>query len=193
MRHFHKIYDGVDVAPLLGELDAQPELWDFHTARKDIPAGPHSLMSDVWIRYRAIEELTERKHYKEPHLPVWYPAWHRLPALHPIVFDMMARTRGEILGGVLITRIPPGEGIAPHTDDGWHVDYYDKFYLSLRSEPGADFVCDGGGYLETLNPRPGEVYLFDNRKNHWVENESDSERITLIVCIRTEQFLRKGM
>ena len=85
-----------------------------------------------------------------------------------------------MLGGVLITRIPPGMGIDPHTDHGWHVEYYDKFYLSLKSAPGATFHRAD----EVINPKPGDLYHFDNRLEHSVRNDSNQDRITLITCIR---------
>jgi hypothetical protein len=76
-------------------------------------------------------------------------------------------------------------------DEGWHVEYYEKLYLSLRSAPGAEFWCEGSdGFHEKLEPRPGEVWLFDNRKPHWVINHSGYDRVTLIVCVRTRKFGR---
>lgn len=33
MKSFVKIADGIDVAPVLAELDAQPELWNVHPER----------------------------------------------------------------------------------------------------------------------------------------------------------------
>lgn len=193
MRHFQLIDSGIDIAPLLEQIGAHPELWDKHTIRKTAPGTPHSGMSDVWVRYNDVAQFEESGDYSkfnDEHIPVWYPAWSALPALRPIIFDLMAKVDGEMLGGVLITRIPSGMGIAPHKDDGWHVQYYDKFYLSLESTPGSSFGCDADNAEEHLTPRPGEIWLFDNRKNHWVENHSGQDRITLIVCIRTEKFGR---
>lgn len=187
MKHFELISEGIDVAPLLAELDANPWLWDQHSRRKTAPGTPHAGMSDIWVRYNDDTQarLTgDWTGFNDEHVPVWYPAWEALPSLRPIVFDLMAKVQGEMLGGVLITKIPPGAGIAPHTDSGWHVDYYEKFYLSLKSKPGARFWCDDGGIKEALEPRPGQIWLFDNHKIHWVTNDSDDDRITLIICIR---------
>jgi hypothetical protein len=190
MLHFHKIADSVNVAPLLAQIEAHPALWDSINFRKIAPGTAHSRMSDIWIRYNDITKFPEGdlRGLSEEHVPVWYPAWHVLPALHPIVFGLMSAVRGEMVGGVLITRIPPGEGIAPHADASWHVSYYDKFYVCLKSKPGADFVCEDKAGIERCNPIPGDIHLFDNRKMHWVENKSDDDRMTLIVCIRTAMF-----
>lgn len=187
MPRFLKVSEGVDVAPLNAQLDAHPELWDSITLRKTAPGTPHSRMSDIWVRYNDLAPFFasgDLSGLNDPHVPIWYPAWSALPALRPIIFDLMARVQGEMLGGVLMTRIPSGEGIAPHVDRGWHVDYYDKFYVSLKSAPGAVFACEG----EALNPKVGDIYRFDNRVVHWVENASGEDRVTLIVCIRTDMF-----
>lgn len=193
MKHFLKIADGFDVKPVLAELEAHPELWDQHTIRKTAPGTPHSRMSDIWVRYNDVAPFKASGDYStfnDAHVPVWYDAWEKCPSLHDIVFSLMRIVEGEMLGGVLITRIPAGLGIDPHRDAGWHVDHFDKFYVSLQSPVGAVFGTEVGGESEVLSPKAGECFLFDNRKMHWVSNTSNADRITLIVCIRTEKFGR---
>jgi hypothetical protein len=190
------IDSGVDVAGVLDELEANKSLWDAHTRRKTAPDTPHAQMSDIWVRYndyRKCQETDDWTVFNDAHVPVNYPAWAALPSLRRIVFDLMAKVDGEMLGGVLITKIPPGCGIEPHTDAGWHVEYYEKFYLSLQSAPCATFGCSHRGDREALEPKAGDVWLFDNRKMHWVENGSDQDRITCIICIRTDKFGRKPL
>lgn len=193
MRHFELIRQGVEIDGVLRELDAHPHLWNANSRRKTAPGTPHGQMSDIWVRYNdatPYQAQGDWSHFNDEHVPVWYPAWRALPSLQPIVFDLMARVQGEMIGGVLITRIPPGGRIGLHTDDGWHVQYYEKFYLSLRSAPGARFWAEADGVREALEPKPGEIWLFDNRKQHWVENDSGQDRVTCIICIRTEKFGR---
>lgn len=194
VKHFTFIRGGVDVAPILSELEANPDLWGEHGVRKTAPGTPHAEMTDIWVRYNdaAPFDRGERpwSQFNNPHVPVWYRAWDALPSLKPAVFDLMAAVEGEMLGGVLITRIPPGCGIGWHADDGWHVQYYEKFYLALESRPGAKFLCGAGGAIEELEPSPGDVWLFDNRLMHAVRNDSDGNRTTAIICIRTEKFGR---
>lgn len=188
MRNFLKITD-VNVAPLMAELTSHPDLWDQRPERRITDGTPHSNMRDIWVRYNSMDHYGPK--FNDEHVPVWYPAWNALPALKPIVHGLMALTEGEMLGGVLITKIPPGDSIDRHIDHGWHVQYYDKFYVTLQSAPGSNFWCEHEGQTEYLNPEDGEIWLFDNRKPHWVENHSDMDRITLIVCLRTEKYGRQ--
>lgn len=182
MKYFLKVHEGLDVMPLLIQIQRQPDLWNRHTQRKDFTGSSHTQMSDIWVRYNP--ECADLAKANDEHDSAWYPAFYQLPTVRPIVFFLMARVEGERLGGVLITKIPPGCVIDPHIDRSWHADYYDKFYVSLQSEPGANFYCED----EVINPRRGDVYWFDNSHRHWVTNESKEDRMTLIVCIRTHRF-----
>ena len=184
----------VDVRPLNAQMAEQSYLWDAIPRRRIADGSPHGGMKDIWVRYNDHRPFAIRKDwtgFNDEHVPVWYPAWHALPALRPIVFGLMAATEAEMLCGVLLTRIPPGHGIDRHTDDSWHVHFTDKLYVCVASEPGAIFGAEDANGTEELSPLPGEVHLFDNRAPHWVRNASNADRITLIVCVRTEMFGRE--
>lgn len=182
----------VDVSGVLEQLAEASDLWDSVNLRREFPGSPHTEMTDIWVRYadyrvyEAGDEILLRM--SREHIPVWYPAWKRLPALRPIVHGLAALTSAEMIGGIFITKIPPGCKLDPHRDTGWHVDYYSKFYLSLQSEEGAVFGCAHEGQTEELSPKAGEIWFFDNRKLHWVTNDSPADRVTAIICLRTEQY-----
>jgi hypothetical protein len=182
-KYFERIATDFDVMPLQIALLAQPELFGVHTRRGDAYGSPHGGMTDIWVRYNAIENLAEPATFNDEHESVWYPAYEKLPELKPIVFDLMRLTCGERLGGVLITKLPAGGKIAPHTDKGWHASYYDKFYLPIQNDEGATFEWEDG----VISPQLGECYWFDNSVPHWVNNESKRDRIALIICIKTNE------
>jgi hypothetical protein len=187
MRFFQKLPLRYDPMMINTQLENNPQLWDANTLRKVSPGSPHSRMSDIWVRFNDLAALNAGGDFvgkQTPHIPVWYPAWYAIPALRPVVFGLMAAVQGEMIGGVLITRIPPGMGIDPHEDHGWHVDYYDKFYVHLQAPRGASFRCGDEG----IEPEEGDVYRFDNRREHSVSNAGLTDRVTLIVSIRTAMF-----
>jgi hypothetical protein len=178
MKHLLRIATGWDITPLLLDLKRHPFLWNAHRERTVAVGTPHSQVDDIWVRYNPAGGTDQHT----PHDSVWYPAYSYLPGLRPIIRGLMHAVGGERLGGVLITRIPPGGQVLPHCDNGWHAEYYDKFAVQVASHPQQAF-CYADGELATA---PGDVYWFNNQESHWVRNDSPVERITLIVCIRPE-------
>ncbi len=176
---------GLDVAGLVAQLNARPDLWGQHGQRR-APDSPHAASDDIWLRYREYAELTEPARFIEPHESVWYPSAAVLPDAVLIADRLMQAPAicGERLGGVLITRLPPGAEIKPHVDHGWHAGHYQKFYVALRNKPGSVFGWPTGD----LHAADGDVWWFRNDVSHWVVNGSDTERLSMIVCIRTDRF-----
>lgn len=183
MRYFQQVAANVEMLPLALDLYRQPELWDQHTARTG-GAGSFEGTSDIWVRFRDPAELVSREAFAEPFHPVFYNAWHALPHLRPIVFGLMARLEAVALGGVLITRVPAGQQVAPHDDRGrWHPEFYrTKAYLPLASNDRCYSTCGN----ERVVMKVGEAWLFDNLETHSTVNEGETDRITLIVSMRVE-------
>ncbi|HUD33794.1 MAG TPA: aspartyl/asparaginyl beta-hydroxylase domain-containing protein [Variovorax sp.] len=178
MTPIRKFFAGLDVAPMRAALAAHPELWDQRTERTAPEGSPHHGLSDIWARFADPKTMQA----DGSHDSIWYPPANVLP-VRDIVFPLMAAVRGERLGGVLITRIKPGQICKPHTDPGWHARYYDKFAVQIEAAPEQAFQFEG----VSLVTEPGDVFWFDNSRTHWVTNDSQSDRITMIVCIKTER------
>lgn len=193
MKNMKQIADGVNVSSLLEEIKANPQLWNKYTARTENPASPHHVVSDIWLRHNPIAHLNKddpkglREFVAGEHDSVWYEAIDLLPSAREICMQLMAFVGGERLGGVLITRIPPGCSVKPHTDrPSWHAEYYDKYAVQLQGNPDQSFNFDG----EVFCALPGDVYWFDNGKEHWVVNDSNEDRMTMIVCVRHDKGAR---
>ena len=93
----------------------------------------------------------------------------------------VARRMGcKTIGGVLITRIRPGHKVDWHVDGGWHANHYRKFGLQIHGNQDQAFRFEDC----ELRAEPGELYEFINQRPHMVANDSDSDRITMIVCAR---------
>lgn len=182
MNKFVRLATGLDIAPIVAQLAAHPELWNQHTQRKLARNSPHAQMDDIWLRYRAFDELQSPLDYLTPHFAEFYPAWRTLTTLQPLVFDLLARTRCVYLGGILLTRIPPGGKILPHHDRGsWHAEFHNcKVYVPLQSDEGCWNTCED----ERVHMAPGDAWSFDNLRTHSVENDSTRDRMTLIVSMR---------
>tara|TARA_R110000868_G_scaffold143298_1_gene361345 strand:- start:4471 stop:5025 length:555 start_codon:yes stop_codon:yes gene_type:complete len=177
-----KLMDGINIGGVLADLDAAPDIWGVHPERVH-DNGPHAGCQDVWLRYRAKDRLLCGQDYLDPHWAEFYPAWWRLPSLRPVVFWIAGLMEATYLGGMLITRIPPGGQVKPHVDGGWHALTMNcKVYLPLRANDGCINRCGD----EAAVMRPGELWTFCNQVVHSVENNGDTPRETLIVSMKTE-------
>lgn len=176
-----KISEGIDVSRLVEQIDSTPSVWNRHRERTQSYESPHNAISDIWVRYNDIANLSGgMEAFNGEHESVWYDVLNDIPAVNEIVNHVFDLVGGKQLGGVLITKVPPGEMVAPHIDSGWHAGHYEKFAVQLKGSKDQAFCFEGC----ELRPEPGDLYTFDNSKLHWVINESDSDRMTLIICIK---------
>lgn len=174
-----KVAENIDVSLLHTALLRNETLWNRQKIRN---VGPHRDADDIWVRCNDIRNLdpAHPELFMAPHDSVWYPEYDELHEIDRIVFPLMGVVKGERLGGILITRIGPGKMVYPHVDPGWHANYYDKYAVQVAGGPGQAF-CFNDGFVES---RTGDICWFDNQVPHWVVNQSTTDRITMIVCIR---------
>lgn len=177
------IATGFNVAPVKRALDENPELWNQHSERTAPESSPHREAEDIWLRFNHADEIKNNRH--DPlisHESVWYPCLQKLAAAKPLIFDAMRLCWGTRLGGVLLTRLPPGKRIHPHTDEGWHAKYYNiKIGIQIAGHPDQIFKYDDCEYRANT----GDVFIFDNSVRHEVINDSNEDRLTLIAVTRT--------
>lgn len=172
---------GFDVSEALKQIEAHPEVWNTHRQRTEMYGTPHNGVSDIWIRYRPWEQYAgDWAAFHDEHVSEWYPVIHKLPAVWSLVRKVKRHVGAETLGGVLITKVPPGGRVEPHIDGGWHASHYDKYAVQLQGNQDQRFWFEDC----ELRPEPGDLYTFDNSKLHAVYNDSDSDRMTLIICLK---------
>lgn len=171
------VTSGAVVAPIYWALQQHPELWNEHPDRTDSAESPHRELDDIWVRFGC----PDRARDGQPHDAHWYPQADVL-GVRALCYDVMRHVQGVELGGVLITRIPPGATCHPHIDHGWHARRYSKFGVQVTSAPGQTFHVEE----DILETKPGDIFQFDNSYSHWVLNPTAYERVTMIVCVRQE-------
>ena len=186
------ICDNLDVLSLQTELLNNYDEFDRINLRR-LGNSPHKEMTDIWVRYNHIDNyhddlLNSTSKFNDEHDSVWYPVIDKIPSAKKVIFNLMSQVNGERLGGILITKLNANGKIGKHTDNGWHAKYYDKFYVPVLNKEGSKFCFADGD----INPKLGEAWWFDNSVVHWVENNTDSDRIAMIICIRTEMFKDKN-
>lgn len=175
MSNFQRLLTGLNVAPLLDALDANPSLWREITARQDTPGSPHHDTESIWLR--GPKEITYDSVFNDTQC-VDYPAMTELLApLHDLVAPVLNQLDLGRLGRVMLAKLLPGGVIDPHEDQGRYAKNYQRYHLVLTSDEGNVFECDG----EQVHMAPGELWWFNHRGLHTVRNDSDTPRIHLII------------
>jgi Aspartyl/Asparaginyl beta-hydroxylase len=181
VNRFTLIAQNIDTTPLALELARNDHLWDRNPERRTYCGSPHAAMVDITARYMPEGAITLDARSQE-HRNVFWPAWHALPALRPIVFGLMARVSAVELGSIIITKLPPAAEILPHSDAGsWAPEYYHcKAHVTVAG--AARVCCDKDECIF----RTGTAWTFDNLLTHAVENIGDCDRISAIISMRCE-------
>jgi len=177
-----RLAHGVDVMSVLLDLARSPWLWDQNKTRREYAGTPHSAMTDIWVRFRPQREIVGIESHNEEYRCEFWPAWYQLPALRGHIFALMTRVQAVELGSILITRLPPGAMIDPHSDAGsWAPEHYNtKCHLMLA---GQSVVTCGE---EQACWSAGEVWTFDNLLRHSIHNPGQVDRIVVIVSMRVK-------
>lgn len=192
MKHFLKIASGVHVMPLLLAIARRPELWKEDTYLRDYPQGPFGDVESIMLRFpekRVFEQEEELAAYKrgehffDQHESIDYPPYALLPEFRPVVMSVFGAVGGERLGRVMVNKLAPGGRIYPHADTPEHCGYYSRFHVVLQSSPGVRFRCAD----EEVYMGVGEVWWFRNSLEHEVVNESDFDRIHIVMDARCSQ------
>lgn len=180
MRNFYQLASGVDTVPLMAALKANPHLWNENPLRTQHEGTVNSQINDIWLRFNEIPEENLEAVIDDTEC-VNYPAMYSLPDAQAMVFWLMGRVKGERIGRVIIAELPPGKRVDPHVDMGAPAEYYDRYQIILAGENGCVFRAGD----EQITMKTGDVWWFDNKEEHEVINNSPSERISMIVDIRS--------
>lgn len=185
MRYFHKLSVGQNFVALVNALVRQPHLWNVNTLRTTFAGSPHFAVDDIWLRFNDLTDfisIDKSRHIIDKREAVDYAAMQALPQARDWIFNLMRLVEGERLGRVLVTRLAPGKVIPPHIDGDTHAGYYDRYHMALQVKPGVQFQCGG----EIAPMVTGDVWWINNQVEHSVTNNSDDDRLVMIVDVRTK-------
>ena len=167
-----------DVSGLQRQLADHPEVWNTIRLRTEDPRSPHREVSDIWVRYNPIENYRgDIRKFNDVHVSEWYPVAEVLTEARTLA-ECVAD--GRDIGAVLITKVPAGKQVYPHVDIGWHARATTKYGLQIHGNDKQAFHFEG----EELVTRDGDLFWFDNAYPHSVTNDSEEDRMTLIVCVK---------
>lgn len=177
---FACLFSALDIRPLAQAIDAKPELWNEITARQTTPGSPHSDTRAIFLRWS--KDLSVHAVFNDIEA-VDYPALKALDVARKYIAMTIGHVRGTKLGRVMIVSLKPGGRITPHVDEGAYADHYERFHLVIKSKPGNFFCVGNAPHYQTAEMSEGELWWFNHKEQHWVVNNSNEERIHMILDV----------
>jgi len=175
---FKQIAYGFDVGPMVAALYENHEVWDHIKARQETPGSAHSETKTIFLRWAKSQTVDAAFNEVEA---VDYPALKVFPEAGDLIRLFSDMVKPTELGRVIITSLKPFGMIEPHIDEGEYPDHFQRFHIPISCGPGSIFCGRGeDGKTETAKMRPGDLWWFDNKKTHWVENMCDTPRVHMI-------------
>lgn len=174
---------GVDITPFKKELEnffAQGGRWEGDRAEY-LYEQQHT--KNITLRRSVLP--TNKKIFFTKELKVQYSANTEYNELNPLTFPFFQKTYAYIeefvdkIGGqttkAMIVSLNPHSQVYLHCDNGAYYKNKDRYHLPIKTK-GSINKCGG----EIVTYHEGELWWFDNKKEHEAFNDSDEDRIHII-------------
>ena len=174
LRHFKRLAVGVDIAPILKEVDASPNLWNADTSRQR-KIRVQRETRNIFLRSAKKPLPPGARNANDVHESSPTPSSRMFPQTLNYCESVARELNGQ-LGRVALVALQPRSRVYPHVDVGEYYRIRDRLHLVLRSAEGSPLSAEE----ETIVMREGELWAFDNKTMHSAENSSDIPRVHLI-------------
>jgi len=176
--NFERIYKE-DLTDLISEVINNESLYNYISLRTQSKESPHREVDDILLRGPKINsDSTPHQLWNEVHC-VNYNAFDVFPIVYQHVLDVMRVVDGVELGRVIITKLPSNGKIYPHFDGGDAGEAYTRYHTVLKGVIGNKFTSGE----DTVHMVTGETWWVNNHITHSVHNDTNEDRIHLIMDI----------
>ena len=171
MRFFKRLMAGVNVAPLIDEVNQQELLWLHNTSRQDkiqAQRDTNTIFLRGAVKRPDIHINENQSSYST-----------EVSKLFPLAMDLLNRFSVEqdaSLSRATIVRLKPHAQVTTHVDSGSYYRIRDRYHFVVQSAAGSELTSGG----ETVIMHVGEMWWFDNKQFHAACNRSAEWRVHYI-------------
>jgi hypothetical protein len=102
-----------------------------------------------------------------------------------IIIDLERRACGKA-ARVLLIKLEANKNVTEHTDSGDYLNTVRRFHIPIITNDQVFYTVNG----EKINMKEGDCWEINNRKPHSVDNDSNEDRVHLLVDIMPEHEFR---
>ena len=187
VKHLKLVASGIDVRPLLAEIEANSEHWYVDTSRQEkisVQRDTHAIA----LRCHADTAVGDSRVRRAK--PVGYRS-HPTPVsknfpLNSEYVDQLVRNMNGTMGRCVLAMLKPNGTIYPHADDGLYWLLRDRYHLALKSVKGSHFKVGG----DEVRMQVGELWWFDHTATHEAFNDSEEDRIHIILDVMSPHSMK---
>lgn len=177
---FNKIgdFDVTDIKRLVSDLT--DEQWLENTTRQKYFKTVHSSTQTYFLADCSLDWEAKDGHQTQlirPESEMWQ-------AVYPIVKLLEDYHDGKV-GRVIIPKLFAGTKIPPHKDSGEYLELVRRHHIAIITNDDIFFSVDD----ETINMKEGEIWEINNNLDHAVDNNSDIDRVHLIIDIIPNKYI----
>lgn len=165
----YKLREGINVLPMLKEVAMQWDDFHLETGRQDTIECQSETMSINLVKAQA----SLSKNINDTHATEESEWYSRYPKVREFI-NWFEQTYGGMIFRIAIVHLPPQGKVHPHIDFGEYYRDKDRFHLVLSGY--YDMIVNEERQLFSA----GDLWWFDNKQMHDVENVSEMPRIAII-------------
>lgn len=166
----HKYFDVQDVQNYVKTFNEQ---WSMNTFRQD-NFYPHKNTETIFIY-----ETDLNWQLNQPYNVSLISEDKKLNNMIEPIIKTLEKIHNGKRGQVLLIKLAAHKNIADHEDGGDYLLYTRRHHIPIITSPKTKFYVDD----EFVNMGIGECWEINNAKNHAVTNDSDIDRIHLLIDI----------
>jgi hypothetical protein len=169
-----------DVSELSSIVEGFGIEWRLDTSRQNQPNSVHMNTNTYYLR--------SFKPGWEPHEKLMvFPLANDIKVLS--IADKIMKDLEVVHGGkvslAMIVKLLPDSDIIPHADESKYLGIVRRHHIPLKTNKNVLFHVNG----ESINMEVGECWEINNSRVHHVTNNSQEDRIHLIIDIVPEQYI----
>lgn len=180
-----KLHKKYDVSNILKNVKKINDKWNDYTFRQNRQyserRNPHLYTNTFVIQFHSLDWNFGDKINSEVQNA------EMLDLVSNIVKDLELMCSG-VSGRVLLIKLLANKDVSEHTDRGEYLSAVRRFHIPVITNDLVSYTVNG----ETVNMKEGECWEINNLKPHSVLNDSDIDRVHLLIDIFPGEVLNEN-